>query len=90
MIYFFLISMGCTPTCETTCEKLLSCGEIDAAGAGVSECENSCTSQQELYNTEWDDEEKQTAFDELKSCIVQEECEDIANGVCYDDSLYVW
>ena len=46
--------------------------------------------QQELYNIDWDDEAKQEGFDELKSCIVRETCEDIAGGVCYDDELYVW
>ena len=82
--------IGCTPTCETTCNKLVSCGAIEDGASSALECENSCMAQQELYNIDWDDEAKQEGFDELKSCIVRETCEDIAGGVCYDDELYVW
>ena len=81
---------GCTPDCETTCNKLVSCGSVEDGAASLLECENSCRTQQELYNNDWEDEEKQQGFDDLKSCIVSETCEDIASGVCYDDQLYVW
>ena len=90
IVFSVFLSSGCTPTCETTCDKLLTCGEIDGGESAVFECENSCMAKQELYNSDWDDEEKQQGFDDLKSCLVNASCEDIALGECYNKDLYIW
>ena len=84
-------STGCTPNCEQTCTKLLSCEEegLNTPMMNLDECTSSCASQSNWY----EDNEKvdqQDAFDELKSCISRETCEDLQEGVCYDAEVYVW
>ena len=82
---------ACTPTCEQTCNKLLSC-EADGLNTpqmNLDECTSSCASQSNWY----EDKEKvdqQDAFDELKSCIYSETCSDVMEGVCYDEDVYIW
>lgn len=57
MLSFFwsilIFSFGCTPTCEQTCKKLLSC---DAVVTTEMECENSCNAQEQLFD-DWADQE---------------------------------
>ena len=84
-------STGCTPNCEQTCTKLLSCEEegLSTPMMNLDECTSSCASQSNWY----EDNEKvdqQDAFDELKSCISRETCADLQEGVCYDEDVYIW
>ena len=89
MGFFWLILSGCAPDCEKTCKKLLACEEVDTPMLSLQECTSSCAAQEEVY-AGWDDEIKQNAYDDLKNCIVESECDDIADGVCYDEDLYIW
>ena len=89
MLVFFALILGCAPTCEQTCKKLLSCENIDAPNMNMDECSTACSAQQNLYQ-EWEDSDKEQSFDDLKSCIVSEECEDVEAGVCYDSDMYIW
>ncbi len=61
----------------------------DEVAVDLEACTSACNAQDTLYS-EWDDEEKMDAFDELRTCIVSETCERVSEGVCYDDDMYVW
>jgi hypothetical protein len=77
---------GCTPDCERTCRKVLSC-DIDSPRDAIDMCKASCETEDHLYDV-WDDQEKTDAFHEERRCLVDSSCEDIAAGACYDDRLY--
>ena len=81
-------SLGCPATCAQTCEKALSC-DLDSERVSQIECVDMCQRQDALYEM-WEDEEKQQAFLEHRRCILQSTCEDIADGSCYDDLLFIW
>ena len=49
-----IFSLGCSPTCEQTCKKLLSC---DAIVTSEMECENACVAQEQLFD-DWADSEE--------------------------------
>ena len=82
---------ACTPTCEQTCNKLLSCEEegLESPLMNLDECTSSCASQSNWYE---DNEkvEQQDAFDKMKTCISNETCEDLQEGICYDSEVYIW
>lgn len=68
------------------CKKVLAC-DLDSDRVALSECEDSCERQTSLYVT-WEDEIKQEAMDEHLRCLVQESCESIEDGACFDDRLF--
>ena len=90
-LLYALTMVGCTPTCEQTCNKLLDCeGEgVQSPLMNLDECTSACAAQSNQYEDS-EHEQKQQAFDELKSCIVAETCGDLSEGVCYDEEVYVW
>jgi len=55
----------------------------------LDECTESCQRQDFLYQ-QWEDEEKQDRFDDHKACLKDASCDEITNGVCYDDALFVF
>ena len=77
---------GCTPSCDRVCTKLLAC-DLDSDRVAQTECVDSCERQTGLY-VAWEDEEKQEAMDDHLSCLVREDCEDIADGECFDDRIF--
>ena len=80
MLSFFVISLfgvGCTPTCEQTCAKLLSC---DAVVTTEMECENACSAQEQLFD-DWADMEQ--AETEEKDAEDQERSESENSGETY-------
>lgn len=81
---------ACEPTCKATCKKLLACDEVDSPRVSLDDCEYSCTTQQTLYEEDWEDTQLRDALGEAKRCISSSSCEDIALGVCYDEDLYIW
>jgi hypothetical protein len=86
-----LFLWACTPTCEKTCKKILTCDELESPEMNQDECESSCNAQANLYeDVDDEDETLQTAFDDLKSCIVDEACFDLSEGVCYDEDIFAW
>ncbi|MEC7946382.1 MAG: hypothetical protein VX265_02375 [Myxococcota bacterium] len=84
-----ILAIGCEPSCEDTCEKLLGCDGVDSPRVSERECQRACTTQEELYLS-WDDVALQEAFSDHKRCIDEEECEAIAEGVCYDERLFAF
>ena len=92
MIWFWVAmvsQLGCTPSCDEVCDKLLSCDQVETPMISSEECSNACRAQEELY-IEWDDTQKQDAFDAYKTCVDNRSCKNIANGACYDEDLYIW
>ena len=80
---------GCTPTCKTTCGKLLSCELDDSPRTAESECEGACANEEALY-TAWDDQDKMDALDAERKCVSSSTCDEIAAGACYDEALFVF
>ena len=89
MVLILVALWSCSPTCERTCRKLLTCEGVEAPDMNIDECTSACSAQQNLYE-EWDDPDKEQAFKDLKSCIVASECESVESGVCYDETVYIW
>jgi len=83
----FALAGGCAPACESTCTKLLDCDL--SPRVSEEECVESCETQQHLYE-DWGDTEKQTAFEKERGCIRQSTCDEIADGTCYDDEIWVF
>jgi len=79
---------GCQPTCKEVCKKVLEC-DLDSDRVSVVECEENCTRQQLLYEI-WEDEAKADLFVEHKQCIMGASCDEIADGTCYDEDLFVF
>ena len=79
--------VGCTPSCEAVCDKLLSC-DLETDGLYDTVCVDSCERQEALY-TQWEDEEKLDAYDEHLRCLSRSSCGDIDDGVCYDPLVFV-
>ena len=88
MVVLILSLLGCTPTCEQVCEKLTTCDELDSISSEI-DCQSACTAQELLYE-DWEDEEKRNAFDELKVCIGENTCDEIADGLCYNEVIYMF
>lgn len=84
-----VVASGCTPTCQRTCKKLVTCDEVESPRVAIDECEESCVLQEALYE-EWDDVELRRDFDDYKSCVVGSSCEEVAAGECYDEDLWIW
>lgn len=81
---------GCEPSCRTTCKKLLACDDVETPRVAESDCEYSCEAQQKMYEDDWGDLQKRDAFGQTKQCVMDNTCADIADGVCYDEDLYIW
>ena len=88
MAILILSLLGCTPTCEQVCEKLTTCDGLDAI-TSEKDCQSACTAQELLYE-DWDDEDKRDAFEELKICIGENTCTEIADGICYNSAVYLF
>lgn len=80
---------ACEPTCKQTCRRLIECDQVDTPRQGLNECQAACEIQQRLYE-DWDDQQARAAFADIKQCIKVQDCESVADGVCYDADLYVW
>lgn len=76
----FVFFSGCTPTCEQTCKKLLSC---EAIVTSEMECENACTAQERLF-ADWADMEE--AENEAKLNEEQEREQATDDGSTYSPS----
>ena len=79
---------GCHPTCKKVCKTLLACEEVETARINQDECEESCLQQESLYKDRWEDTILLDAFYAQNECIVDSTCAEVADGKCYDASLY--
>lgn len=84
-----LLSAGCEASCKTACKALLECDGVDTPRLPLQECESSCLVQQDVYES-WDDTQLRDAFGDFKNCVRDETCENIADGACYQEDLFLW
>ncbi len=83
-----LLAPACKPTCKQTCDKLTGCEQLeDWQGSYADVCAENCQRQYQLYEF-WDDTQLTDALDETQLCIADATCDEIAEGVCYDEDLY--
>lgn len=80
---------GCVPTCKEVCNKALSC-ELDSPRTPLDACIEDCERQRSLYKDWWEDEEKVDLFVEHRRCVMQSSCDELAEGVCYDEELFIF
>ncbi len=80
---------GCEPSCEDTCEKLIDCDQVEMEYTSARECAAACETQQSVYD-KWKSTDEREWFGDMKYCIDDASCADIADGECYDDELYIW
>ncbi len=80
---------GCHPTCTATCEALLACDEVESSRVSVDECEEMCLREENLYE-DWEDTQALQAAYDARSCIVSSSCDEIVDGACYDESIYLY
>ena len=80
---------ACDPPCDRTCDKLLSCDAVETPRVSSEDCRLQCERQEQLYDN-WNDQELQDAFKAHKQCILAEECDALADGVCTDELLTSW
>lgn len=79
---------GCTPSCERVCEKLVDqCGDLGTERGSAMECEEQCIDQRDLY-ARWNDVQKRDAFDAHLQCLMGSTCDEIGDGVCYDEEIW--
>ena len=81
--------MGCHPTCKEVCNQLLDCDEVESFRVSEAECRAACLREEELY-TDWQDLDALEIHYDQRSCIVDASCEEIADGACYDEELYLF
>lgn len=81
------LASGCKATCQEVCAKLVECDGLPTERMSADECEESCKAEADLYDG-WADIQKQDAFQAELDCLSGATCEDIAAGVCYDDSIW--
>ena len=86
-MWIVLFWLGCSPTCEQVCSKLTDCSNIELGMTNQLDCTNACLAQQEAIP---DEDAESDSFANYKDCVVQETCEQIEAGVCYDSDLYSW
>ena len=83
-----------TPTCRAVCRKLSRCDEVQAADyVTKEECRDLCEVQQEYYDRLEDDEETEALFEQWndwKWCTETSTCEEVGDGICYDEDLYAF
>ena len=81
------MSSGCKATCADVCDRLVDCDGLPTERMSSAECEDSCRSETALYDG-WTDVQKQDALQSELDCLNEASCDDVAAGVCYDDSIW--
>ena len=89
LLFSVLFLAACGSPCERTCDKVLACEGLSSDRVSEQDCEESCKRQEILYEL-WEDEQKIEAFEEHKRCLISSSCDEIADGVCYDEELFIW
>lgn len=78
---------GCTPSCDQTCRRLFNCEALEVYGMTTDTCTEDCLYQEAVYD-DWEDAELREAYKESRRCVADATCEDLAAGVCFDETLY--
>lgn len=87
LLLAFVSLSGCTPTCDQSCRKLVRCDVIDADAVTEDLCSEDCAQLEALY-VAWDDQQLVDDLHASRECIDASTCEEIADGVCYEQDLY--
>ena len=83
------LSAGCTTTCSEACEKAIDC-QLDSPRTSFDACYDDCERQRSLYADWWENDEKSDRFDDHRDCIADSSCEELEEGVCYDEEIFVF
>lgn len=89
LLLLITLLAACTPTCEQSCRKLLSCELDESPRTALEECQGACESQERLYES-WEDDDPDNKVDRLhqqRQCIRAATCDEIAAGACFDPFL---
>lgn len=86
-VLLIIVSVGCTPSCQDVCRKLVECEDLQTSRMSALECQEQCTLQDNRYSS-WDDTVKRDAFDDELTCLYDASCEEVAAGACYDEEVY--
>lgn len=86
MILLFAL-LGCTPTCDDVCVKLVECGNEGTELLNADDCSDQCKRQQTLYD-HWSDLQLRDAFEESLNCYRNSTCDEIAAGACYNQDIW--
>lgn len=82
------LATACAGDCESACRRVDTCAvALGAPGYTLAECQQQCGRQDELYQR-WEDEEKQAAFQAHLTCVTGATCDELADGLCYDDLIF--
>ena len=80
-----LLASACAPNCERVCNKARRCDL--APRLSQAECVESCDRQRLYYDIQ-DDKARLEAFAAHRRCIANASCEEIQDGVCYDEQIF--
>ena len=90
LLLLFTALTGCAPTCKQVCDKITSCAQLDDySGTHPDFCAENCIRQETLYDV-WDDTDLLDRLDAHKVCLMDATCDEVADGVCYDEELYAF
>lgn len=89
LIGLVALAAGCGTDCESVCEKLVTCDEVESYTQRSERCEETCVYQEDLYE-EWESQDLQDALVESRECVAASTCEQIADGECYDETLFAF
>jgi len=84
-----LAAPACHPTCKQVCTKLLECDEVESSRVSEYECRDSCQREENLYEG-WEDLQALELHYDQMSCIMDASCQEVADGECYDEELYLF
>jgi hypothetical protein len=86
------VGAGCAPSCETLCNKLERC-DLDP-GVSSDECRETCDRQVSFFKEDNmqipDGDVLGEAFYQHRVCLGAHTCDEIADGVCYDEQLFLF
>ncbi|TNE87937.1 MAG: hypothetical protein EP330_16735 [Deltaproteobacteria bacterium] len=83
-----VLATACAPSCDRTCRKLSKCAE-DGSTITRVECEEQCGDLLQKHDEEEDDASKEL-FAAHRRCVVSATCDEIADGECYDETLFAF
>ena len=83
------LASGCTTTCSEACDKAIDC-QLDSPRTSFDACYDDCERQRSLYADWWENDEMSDRFDDHRDCISDSSCEELEEGVCYDDELFIF
>lgn len=78
---------GCAPTCIQVCAKIDRCA-LEPSVTNL-ECSDACDIQLEDVRNDVE-ATRQEAFEAHRRCIGSATCEELEDGVCFDETLFVF